>query len=60
MRELQCALAVPLKIVRFNPDPTADDDRELEERIAELIDHLTLAIAQPPIRDLEVSYLAYD
>ena len=60
MRALQCALAVPLKIVRFNPDPTTDDDRKLEDRIVELIDHLERAVVEPPIRDLEVSYLAYD
>jgi len=60
MYDLQVALGVPLKIVRFNPDPTADDERELEDRLSELIAHVERAIAEPPLRDLEVSYLAYD
>ena len=60
MSELQKALAVPIKFVRFNPDPTEIDDRELEERTLELLEHLDQAITRAPIRELEVSYLAYD
>jgi hypothetical protein len=60
MSELQKALNVPIKFVRFNPDPTEKDDRELEERIGVLLQHLNEAAAHPPIRDLEVSYVAYD
>lgn len=60
MSELQKALAVPIKFVRFNPDPTEIDDRELEARTLELLEHLEQAIAQAPMHELEVSYLAYD
>lgn len=60
MADLQNALGVPIKFVRFNPDPTEEDSRELEERTLELLEHLEKAVAKPPIRDLEVSYLAYD
>ena len=60
MSELQKALDVPIKFVRFNPDPTEEDDRELENRMGGLLQHLNEAVAHPPIRDLEVSYIAYD
>ena len=60
MSDVQSALDVPVKFVRFNPDPTEGDPRELDERIGELLDHLKQAISQPPVRDLEVAYLAYD
>ena len=60
MSDVQSSLDVPVKFVRFNPDPTEGDPRELDERIGELLDHLKQAISQPPMRDLEVAYLAYD
>ena len=60
MSEVQKTLEVPIKFVRFNPDPTQEDARELESRIPELLDHLYSAVARPPLRDLEVSYIAYD
>ena len=60
MSEVQKTLDVPIKFVRFNPDPTQEDARELESRIPELLDHLYSAVARPPLRDLEVSYIAYD
>ncbi len=60
MSEVQKTLDVPIKFVRFNPDPTQEDARELESRIPELLDHLYSAVARLPLRDLEVSYIAYD
>ena len=61
MRELQAALGVPLKIIRFNPDPTTAQPSNLEERTEMLLKHVVgNALLSAPKRDLEVGYFLYE
>ena len=61
MQELQAALGVPLKIVRFNPDPTTAEPKNLEERTEMLLKHVVEnVLLSAPVRDLEVGYFLYD
>jgi hypothetical protein len=61
MRDLQVTLGVPVKIVRFNPDPTSANPQDLEERMETLVKHIAEKfLAAAPQRELEVEYLLYD
>ena len=61
MRGLQAALGVPLKIVRFNPDPTTANASNLDERTEMLLRHVVESVLlTAPVRDLEVEYFLYD
>ena len=61
MRGLQAALGVPLKIVRFNPDPTTANSSNLDERTDMLVRHVVESVLlTAPVRDLEVEYFLYD
>ena len=61
MQELQAALGVPLKIVRFNPDPTTANESNLDERTDMLLKHVVEnVLLTAPVRDLEVEYFLYD
>ena len=61
MRDLQVTLGVPVKIVRFNPDPTSANPQDLEERTETLVKHIAEKfLAAAPQRELEVEYLLYD
>lgn len=59
MQELQTTLDVPLKFVRFNPDPDMANPTTLEERTRALIEHIVESTRQAPKRDLEVAYVMY-
>ena len=61
MQDLQAILGVPLKIVRFNPDPTSANPMALEDRTETLVEHVAESVLQSaPRRDLEVEYFLYD
>ena len=61
MQDLQAILGVPLKIVRFNPDPTSVNPMALEDRTKTLVEHVAESVLQSaPRRDLEVEYFLYD
>ena len=59
MQELQATLDVPLKIIRFNPDPDVANPMQLEERTHELVEHIVESMRRAPVRDLEVAYVMY-
>ena len=59
MQELQATLDVPLKIVRFNPDPDVANPMVLEERTHALVEHIVESMRRAPVRDLEVAYVMY-
>jgi len=59
MRELQATLGVPLKIVRFNPDPDVANPMGLDDRTGALIEHIVESMRCAPVRALEVAYVMY-
>jgi hypothetical protein len=59
MQELQATLDVPLKIVRFNPDPDVANPMALEDRTHALVEHVVESMRSAPVRDLEVAYVMY-
>jgi hypothetical protein len=51
---------IPLKVVRFNPDPCSmKDERDFEERLEVLKEHVRNSIEVAPIRDVEIDYVCF-
>ena len=61
MEELQATLGVPLRFVRFNPDPTTANPEDLNARTDMLVEHVAeCMLSSAPVRNLEVVYFLYD
>ena len=59
MQDLQATLGVPLKIIRFNPDPDVTNPMALDDRTQVLVKHIVESMQTAPVRDLEVAYVLY-
>jgi len=52
---------IPLKVVRFNPDPVSlKDERDFEERLDLLVEFVRQSKEVAPLRDVEIDYVCFD
>ena len=52
---------IPLKVVRFNPDPVSlKDERDFEERLDLLVEIVRQSKEVAPLRDVEIDYVCFD
>ena len=60
LEQLRDYFNIPLKVVRFNPDPCSmKDERDFEERLEVLKEHVRNSIEVAPIRDVEIDYVCF-
>ena len=60
LEQLRDYFNIPLKVVRFNPDPLSmKDERDFEERLEVLKEHVRNSIEVAPIRDVEIDYVCF-
>jgi hypothetical protein len=58
---MEATLGVPLRFVRFNPDPTTANPEDLNARTDMLVEHVAeCMLSSAPVRNLEVVYFLYD
>ena len=60
LEQLRDHFNIPLKVVRFNPDPCSmKDERDFEERLEVLNEHVRNSIEVAPLRDVEIDYVCF-
>ena len=60
LEQLRDCFKIPLKVVRFNPDPCSmKDERDFEERLGVLKEHVRNSIEVAPLRDVEIDYVCF-